>query len=109
VLIRKFIDTLPPHQPTKTSLLDYDTLLGKVGSLPDKIQELTELKTWMLNVTETLDLKSEFDEVCAILKTALLFNDLLIQQQGKQSSEELRREIRTLRNENRQLKTDRKP
>jgi hypothetical protein len=75
---RKFIASLPPNSPPRTHLLDYKTLYKCLDKLPLKIAELTTLKDHMDDKDDPNQLKLGFDEVCLILETVLIFNDLLI-------------------------------
>jgi DNA repair exonuclease SbcCD ATPase subunit len=75
---RKFIASLPLNSPPQTHLLNYKTLYKRLDKLPLKIAELTALKDHMNDEDDPNQLKLGFDEVCSILETVLLFNDLLI-------------------------------
>lgn len=74
---RKFLSQFA-QKPAKTTLMDYESLLNASDLLPQKIAELTAMKERVNTDNDPTSLRASFREVCSILETVLLFNDLLI-------------------------------
>lgn len=75
---RSFISSIKSDS-INTCLMDYQKYINDVGSLPEKMKELKSLKKQIEKTDKIENLRSQAKNVISILETALLFNDILIQ------------------------------
>ena len=117
---RKFLSQFS-QKPAKTTLMDYESLFKARDLLPKKIAELTAMKERVDQDDDPTSLKASFREVCSILETVLLFNDLLIRNKSAGSEmmvvekpvviegghdDDLKDENKRLKAENKRLRCD---
>lgn len=79
---RSFISSFE-SETLKTCLMDYQKYLNDIGCLPEKIKELKSIKKQIEKTDKIESLRSYATNVIAILETALVFNDILIQNFNK--------------------------
>jgi hypothetical protein len=70
-----------------TTILDHRTLHTRLGTLPQKISELSRLKERVKHESDPIALRAGAETFAAIIETVLVFNDLLIQKNASLSAE----------------------
>ena len=74
---RKFISDFNLEIP-ENQLANFDSYFFQPNDIPDKIKELSKIKKAVEKSNDLDETKQIFDEVCSLLETVILFNDLII-------------------------------
>lgn len=79
---RSFLSSIDSEK-IETCLTDYKKYTSSINNLPEKMKELKSIKKQIERADQIENLRSYSKTVVSILETALLFNDILIQNSNK--------------------------